>query len=505
MTKFIFLLSLAALCCISIYQTEVRLLSSSSSLPSTDTTIMSLPNRLTQQKQPPWRPYDNALQTTRITKTIHWQGKNDLKRFMRSYFDSENLLCRHVWDDERNRTAAQTDARSLRDLSSLPTQYILNITIGCRKLFETAGLGTGNFMAGMYALRLAAHALASKSKQRSFRIVASCKDASDEKANLILPWLMGVYDSAEENEEWQSSLLLKYYSDRASLQHEACNNIDKAPIGLLYPEMQYELRRMAVRSIGIPPKDHVMHDAVKQWVDSLPLLSQHFQSNHYSLEVDPSEPPLYPNVSLDDAILHFRCGDLMDSNHPRFGFLRFQAFAKHIPTTSKSIGIVTQPFDASSDTVRALDASDTKTHRCRVVVTDFIDYLKSLFPHARIQLHNSPDETIALTYARMIMAQATIAGISTFGVFASIASFGTGYIRRPDDKSATNEWLIHPKALDEIMTSQSTQRDGVNHDHQPQLVLMDEPDILMVRRVRELWLEEDGQEKILKWFRGKDL
>ena len=33
------------------------------------------------------------------------------------------------------------------------------------------------------------------------------------------------------------------------------------------------------------------------------------------------------------------------------------------------------------------------------------------------------------------------------------------------------------------------------------LVLMDEPNILMVQQVNEIWEEEDGEQKILSWFR----
>ena len=89
----------------------------------------------------------------------------------------------------------------------------------------------------------------------------------------------------------------------------------------------------------------------------------------------------------------------------------------------------------------------------------------------------------------MIMANQSIAGISTFGVFSSIASFGTGYIRLPDNRSATNQWLTNPPL------SKLT-RD---------LVLMEEPNILMVQQVQKLWEEEEGEQKILSWFRDSSI
>lgn len=180
----------------------------------------------------------------------------------------------------------------------------------------------------------------------------------------------------------------------------------------------------------------------------------------------------------------------MLSEHPRFAFLKFHSFASRISQQATSIGIVTQPFDASAQN-RAWDSSAVKRNRCKTVVLDFEQYLQCEFPRARIRIHNSPNKTIALTYARMVMANQSIAGISTFGVFPSIASFGTGYIRLPDNRSATNQWLIHPR-LDQVMGDDS-------------LVLMEEPNILMVRQVQKLWEEEDGEEKILSWFRDPSI
>jgi hypothetical protein len=165
----------------------------------------------------------------------------------------------------------------------------------------------------------------------------------------------------------------------------------------------------------------------------------------------------------------------------------------------RSIGIVTQPYDdndgpqksAAADKEqphqsRAWDSSAVKRRRCRIVVTDFALYLAGRFPAARVAVHNRPGDTIALTYARMILANQTIAGISTFGVFPSIASFGTGYIRRPDALSPTNGWLVRPP-LDGLVEN---------------LVLVEDRNVLKVRTIKKLWKLEDGQEQILAWFRG---
>jgi hypothetical protein len=270
---------------------------------------------------------------------------------------------------------------------------------------------------------------------------------------------------------------------------DICENIDRCPIGYMFPQVQDELRRMAVALVGVPETNHPISSTVSTW-----LFEQQAEGSGYTMHLPLPDlrlqPPLYPGIALDDTIVHFRCGDLMASNHPRFGFLKFGAFAKYISSEARSIGIVTQPFDSHAQS-RAWDSNAVKRNRCRIVVLDFVKYLQDRFPHSRVHIHNSPNETIALTYARMVMANQTIAGISTFGVSPAMASFGTGYIRIPDENSATNGWLVNPR-LDQLMKNNK-------------LVLMKEPNILMVRQVKRLWEEPDGQNKILAWFRDSSI
>jgi hypothetical protein len=70
-------------------------------------------------------------------------------------------------------------------------------------------------------------------------------------------------------------------------------------------------------------------------------------------------------------------------------------------------------------------------NRCRIIAMSLVDYIQERFPSSRIQIHNGPNETILVAYARMIMANQSIAGMSTFGVFPVLATFGTGYLRSP--------------------------------------------------------------------------
>jgi hypothetical protein len=382
---------------------------------------------------------------------VHWDGKRDLKHFMQAYFHEGNAIC------------------------NLSSNTLVNITFGCKRLYETSGLGSGNFVAGFYAIRLAAL------MKGNIDVNIQCPDALEQRDSLLLPWMTGHFPASVSTKEKLKSIMEQYNVPK----HDICGTIDKCPIGVMFQEIQYDLRRMAVSLVGIPDEHHPSHTAVKQW------LSQHEHqkfSKPYQMNLAISDTPLYPNTELDDVIVHFRCGDLMSSSHPRFGFCKYNAFASRISPNATRIGIVTQPFDESAQN-RAWDSSAEKRRRCKTVVLDFQNYLETKFPNAKVRIHNSPNETIALTYARMIMANQSIAGISTFGVFSSIASFGTGYIRSPDKQSATNQWLTNPP-LDKLTND---------------LILMKEPNILMVQQVQKLWEEKDGKQKILSWFRDSSI
>jgi len=456
------------------------------------------------------------------TYTVSWKGKQDLKTFMTTYFNEKNMVC----------DIAEKFSLEYSNTISKDDRILLNITFGCNELFYNSGLGSGNFLAGFYAIRLAAKVISSSSlyaKSPPIDVSITCPDAQVEKANLLLPWITGYFPAPQQNKESGQQVqrglrspLLNTEELKPEREEDVCKHIDVCPIGYMYPEIQNELRRMAIALVGIPTnRKHPTRQAVVDWLQAqqrrqwkqfqlkeetqyekklqipMPDLAHNLISSSSPLtiqqQLQKSLPaPIFPNTELDDAILHFRCGDLMNSQHKRFGFLKFDAFAKHISPDAQSIGIVTQPFDTGQDgdnavgQTRSWDQGREKGQRCRIVVTDFVQYLHERFPVARITVHNNPDETIALTYARMIMANQTIAGISTFGVFPSIASFGTGYIRLPDEKSPTNNWLNNPR-LDTLIGDK--------------LELMEEPNILMVRKVRTLWEEEDGESKILEWFR----
>ena len=169
---------------------------------------------------------------------------------------------------------------------------------------------------------------------------------------------------------------------------------------------------------------------------------------------------------------------------PYFGFMKFSGYTKYISPAARSIGILTQPF-GTEEQGRLRDQGAVKRERCRIVVTSLVDYIQERFPHSRVTIHNGPNETIALAYARMVMANQTIVGISSFSVYPAIGTFGTGYIRRPDFREAPNQFLVKPR-LDQMADN---------------VVLIEEPNRIMCTQINKLW-QTAGASGVLNWFRN---
>jgi hypothetical protein len=310
--------------------------------------------------------------------------------------------------------------------------------------------------------------------------MSTCHDAEEVKKDLILPWLTGYFPGRLSGTESRYPMVTLA---------QACSGYQKAPIGRLHEEMQRNFRTMAIALVGVPGADH----------PSAEFAEKHLWSDeHSSTERRPYLPmpqqesdPVYPrgSVELDDAVIHFRCGDLMDSTHPNFGFMKFSGYTKFISPSARSIGILTQPFAAGGQ-MRGADASTAMLDRCRIVVTALVEYIKERHPNSRIRVHNGPDETITLAYARMIMANETIAGISTFGVFPVMSSFGKGYLRSPEYPTGKgpNMWTLNPR-LDELVDN---------------LSLVVEKERIMVAEIKKLW-ETEGEKGVVAWFQSETI
>lgn len=143
------------------------------------------------------------------------------------------------------------------------------------------------------------------------------------------------------------------------------------------------------------------------------------------------DPPLVPGLEIDDTAIHFRCEDLMGTNHPSFGFMKFTAYRRRIDPGTRSIGIVTNPFDEGAQNRGGAGSRADVKEACRTVTLDLRDFLAEQFPEATVSMRNGRNETVVTSFARLVMANTTIAGISSFGIWTAIANFGEGYIRKP--------------------------------------------------------------------------
>ena len=128
---------------------------------------------------------------------------------------------------------------------------------------------------------------------------------------------------------------------------QACADYKFVPIGYKWEDMRYEMRLVAIAMAGIPSPDHPSAAWTKENLWSAQQQQQH---NHLQIATPHKEdPPLFPNTELDDAMLHFRRGDLIHTNHPSFGFMKFGSFSRHVSKDVCTIGIATQPFEVHAN------------------------------------------------------------------------------------------------------------------------------------------------------------
>lgn len=393
------------------------------------------------------------------TTVIRWEGWKFVQDFIFHYF-SGNLFCETI-DDVR------------KEVSSAAVPITVNISFGCQEFFDKGLSGTGNVIWAFYGLRLASQVY------ENVDIHISCPDAEATKKDLILPWVMG----------WFPPRRLGSTSRYPMVKiQQACGIYGDIPLQLMYNEMRHDFRRMAIGLVGVPGPDHA----------SAPFADNYFWSEnagrHNWSIVDPQittprreDNPIFPkgSIELDDAVIHFRCGDLMNSDNPHYVFSNFRGYTKRISPEVRSIGILTQPFDNDAQT-RWVDTVDPMAqNRCRVIVMSLVDFMKKRFPSSRIKIHNGRHETVALAYARMIMANQTFAGPSSFGIFPTLATFGTGHLLIPPELPGIgmNRWFIRPR-IDELTDN---------------VVLVSENQTLLVADFKKLW-DSGGKEAVLEWF-----
>lgn len=306
-------------------------------------------------------------------------------------------------DQEKDRCPIlKTMAEVAKNESTIhpPTSALLNVTMDCTRCLKRdvypCNLGQGNWIMSIYSARMI-------SAYYGVDFKFQCKDGRDSAGNLLLPWFDQDQKSPNPNHiDWPFSV---GRDNRPKTEDYVCNGVFGAPIEAMALQIQDEMRKMAVILVG------TQNDGIRVHPD-----------------IPPETRPLIDNVRLDDVVIHFRCGDVLGGRWRfDYGIMRFNVYKQLIPTNTSSIGIITQPFDKSSN--RGLDQG--REDDCRRIVYSLVDYLKGFATNARISIHNGPNETLPLAYARMVMANHSISALSSFGIFPVIGTFGEGYFQRP--------------------------------------------------------------------------
>ena len=328
---------------------------------------------------------------------------------------------------------------------------LIHFKMDCWKLFHKMGSGTGNIINTMLNARLQARVL-------GLDFLFTCQDANDPAVYTTLPtpWMTGYFPAQATTTTTTTTTSSNDNKLYNLTQTDVCVPFNHVPIGYVVKEFQYELRRMAIALVGVPPTHHATHDAAKHFYETLlqthqvpnpNVLQLHDDNNNNNNNVTmPAKLP-YPDFVPDHVAIHFRCGDLATNAHAMYALLPFSYYSRDISPAATRIGILTSPFEQSEFNRDETQYSD----KCRILVYGLVDYLQARFPQAAVSVHNQPNETLALSYARLVMANQSFVSISTFGVFPAAATFGTGYFYQPPANfEASALWTALPPGLDAL-------------------------------------------------------
>ncbi|KAL7477830.1 hypothetical protein ACHAW6_003622 [Cyclotella cf. meneghiniana] len=272
---------------------------------------------------------------------------------------------------------------------TMPKRPFLNITLPCRDLSLHGGLGQGNWITAFYTTRIAAAAA-------MVDLQIQCNDGKSSQMKILLPWFEAYQPAPTFENPWP-------FQGRLPTEEEACSNsYQTIRLDFMIDEIRNDIRKMAVTMLG-----------------------SRQNKTHPSVPID--QPPLMPNIGIDDVAIHLRCGDVMGgANRIDFGMMKFTEYKKWISKDARTVGIVTHPFESERN--RPVDRR--KVNECRTVTYHLVNYLQGFLPSAKISIHNGLNETLPLTYARLAMADQSFTTLSSFGIFPVIGGFGKGYFQK---------------------------------------------------------------------------
>ena len=348
--------------------------------------------------QPPGQKYDEVINI--YDREMFWWG-------------AQERLC------EKLRTSL--GVKAINDIEMHPEKYdamknvLLNATVNCTLLGRDDGLGTGNWVLGMYMTRIVA---ASANIDMEFH----CSDG--DYRHDVLTWLQGCYPITPLQER----------IGPIDEERLCVGEMRRVPVYRAAYDIRRDMRNLVTKGLDVHQATEVGGRSPGGNPGSSPLdkwLPPPVETNrHYDTE-------LFGSVFLDDATIHFRCGDVLKLKNPRgdYGFTRFVEYAKRISPTTRSIGIVTQPFEAAQN--REQDANNTD--KCKMIVTSLQTYLQNHYPTATVSIRNGPGETLVLAYLRIAAANETMTSLSSFSAFPLLANYGESHYEH--GRLLVNQWL----------------------------------------------------------------
>ena len=392
---------------------------------------------------------------------------------------------------------------------------VLNATL---KIGGVAGYG--NIVVDSVAKRFVA--LAEGNTAVIFNCGVRDADTDEIRRSDILPWISGYFPARGSVPALWDNTTTEFPFPPA----EYCPS-HSLPLKFMIPLIGHDLRRMAIALVGSGgvtlagkdrnpravsfEKEHLVPEARKP-----PYAPVDATGTIYWVPIHGyfENGPLFDGIVLDDVVIHYRCGDILLPGAPGpFYFPKYDSYTKLISPEAKSVGIITQPFSTADTSAqfRKRDQIDESGARCRVLVEGLVDYIYEHCPniaaaakakatggdgdeqHGGVTIHNGPNETVALAYARMIMAnQSLLLFPSTFTSMPALSGFGTAYVTKPtkDVKgSFANAWLRNPM-IENI------------YPNQPVEVPI-YPTMLYANHLKTFW--QYGTEFVLEWFRDPSI
>ena len=139
---------------------------------------------------------------------------------------------------------------------------------------------------------------------------------------------------------------------------------------------------------------------------------------------------------LDEAVIHMHTiGRWNNSNN---GLVPFHVFTSLIPNTTETIGIIIASYQQYMP-----GASYDDTELNEAVAMAARNYIQSKLPDARVSIRNNKNvnETVSMTYARMVAANWSFCSSSTFCLYPALATAGESYILQSPLSGRSPGWL----------------------------------------------------------------